>query len=150
MCYVLGSNWGTVDYDFYPKAFCPGHSFIIDYIGVVNRIAPYPAEQVLAAPIDIEALREHRSRIAHNTWVDMRTEIFAEMYEKPVYPANMFPVGKPPRNLTDKIEGAKQALDMLYGQGTFTPPHGMTPEQMSGELEKRVAHAHKTGTLRKD
>ncbi len=149
MCYLLGSNWGTVDYDFYPKAFCPGHSFIIDYIGVVNRIAPYPAEQVLAAPIDIEALREHRSRIAHNTWVDMRMEIFAEMYEKPIYPPNLFPVGKPPRNLTDKIEGAKTALDRLYAQGTFTPPFGMKPEDMSGELEKRVAHAHEMGTLRK-
>jgi hypothetical protein len=70
-------------------------------------------EQVLAAPIDIEALREHRSRIAHNTWVDMRTEIFAEMYQKPIYPPNQFPSGKPPRNLTDKIEGAKLALDRL-------------------------------------
>jgi predicted amidohydrolase len=149
MCYILGSNWGTVDYDFYPKAFCPGHSFIIDYLGVVNRIAPYPEEQVLAGPIDIEALREHRSRIAHNTWVDMRTEIFAEMYRKPIYPANLFPSGKPPRSLTDKIEGAKQALDTLYAQGTFTPPHGMKAEQMSRELADRVAYAHALGTLRK-
>ena len=58
MCYLLGSNWGTVNYDYYPKAFCPGHSFAIDYTGMVLREAPYPAEQVLAVPIDIEALRQ--------------------------------------------------------------------------------------------
>jgi len=72
------------------------------------------------------------------------------MYQKPVYPPNLFPSGKPPRNLTEKIEGAKQALDMLYGQGTFTPPFGLTADQMSAELAERVAWAHKTGTLRKD
>lgn len=149
MCYILGSNWGTVEYDYYPQAFCPGHSFIIDYIGVVNRIAPYPAEQVLAGPIDIEALREHRSRVSHNTWVDVRAEIFKEMYEKPIYPSNLFPPGRPARNLSEKIAGAKQALDVLYGQGTFTPPHGLTPEEMSRELDRRVEYAQSIGTLRK-
>ena len=40
MAYLLGSNWGTVNYDYYPKAFCPGHSFAIDYTGLVLREAP--------------------------------------------------------------------------------------------------------------
>ena len=26
MCYLLGSNWGQVNYAYYPKAFCPGNS----------------------------------------------------------------------------------------------------------------------------
>jgi hypothetical protein len=76
-------------------------------------------------------------------------EVFREMYEKPIYPANLFPVGKPPRSLTDKINGAKQALNTLYAQGTFTPPHGLSPTDMANELEKRVQHAHAIGTLRK-
>ena len=59
MCYLLGANWGTVDYAYYPKAFCPGDSFAIDYTGMVLREAPYPAEQVLAVTIDIQALRHH-------------------------------------------------------------------------------------------
>ncbi len=66
MCYLLGSNWGSVDYAYYPQSFCPGGSFIIDYTGMLVREAPYPSEQVIAAPIDIEALREHRSRCNHN------------------------------------------------------------------------------------
>lgn len=149
MCYLLGSNWGTVEYDFYPKAFCSGHSFIIDYIGMILRMASYPEEQVLAAPIDIEALREHRSRIAHNTWVDVRAEVFHEMYEKPIYPPNLFPSGKPPRSLTDKINGAKTALDSLYARGHFTPPDGYEADKMGEALQERVDQAHKQGTLLK-
>lgn len=149
MCYLLGSNWGTVDYDFYPRAFCSGHSFIIDYIGMILRMASYPEEQVLAAPIDIEALREHRSRIAHNTWVDVRAEVFKDMYEEPIYPANLFPPGKPPRSLTEKIDGAKAALDSLYARGHFTPPHGYESDKMGDALQERVDEAHAQGTLRK-
>ena len=150
MCYLLGSNWGTVDYDYYPRAFCSGHSFIIDYIGMIQRMASYPEEQVIAAPIDIEALREHRSRIAHNTWVDVRAEIFGEIYKQPIYPPNLFPAGRPPRNLTDKINGAKAALDDLYARGQFTPPDGYEADQMSQALQERVDDAHRQGTLRKD
>ncbi|MYE48133.1 MAG: nitrilase, partial [Gammaproteobacteria bacterium] len=80
MCYLLGSNWGTVDYDYYPRAFCPGGSFIIDYTGMMLRHANYPSEQVIGATIDIEALREHRSRCGHNCWVDVRTEGFKQIY----------------------------------------------------------------------
>ena len=150
MCYLLGSNWGTVDYGYYPRAFCSGHSFIIDYIGMIQRMASYPEEQVIAAPIDIEALREHRSRIAHNTWVDLRAEIFGEIYKQPIYPPNLFPSGRPPRNLTDKINGAKAALDALYARGQFTPPDGYEADKMSQALQDRVDDAHRQGTLRKD
>lgn len=149
MCYLLGSNWGTIEYDYYPKAFCPGHSLIVDYTGMVQRIAPYPQEQVIAAPIDIEALREHRSRISHNTWVDVRTEIFREIYEQPIYPSNLFPPGKPARALADKIDGTKQAMERLYRRGQFTPPAGYSIEQMPQLLADRVADGQRRGALRK-
>ena len=149
MCYLLGSNWGSVNYDFYPKAFCPGNSMIIDYTGMVLREAPYPAEQLIAATIDIEGLREHRTIANHNMWIDVRTEGFREMYEHSIYPPNLFPPGKPPRTLADKIEGAKTAMAGLYGRGHFTPPHGYEPEDMPGLLAKRVKYAQDTGRLRK-
>ena len=88
----------------------PGGSFAIDYTGMVMRHAPYPQEQVLAAMIDIEALREHRSRCNHNCWVDVRTEGFRQIYEKPIYPPNQFPVGRPPRTLADKMGPLKQVF----------------------------------------
>jgi predicted amidohydrolase len=150
MCYLLGSNWGVVNYDYYPKAFCPGHSLIIDYTGMILRQASYPAEQIIAATIDIEGLREHRSIANHNMWVDVRTEGFREMYEQSIYPINLFPPGNPPRRLSDKVEGCKTSFAGLYERGQFTPPHGYEPEDMPGLLEKRVKYAQETGRLRKE
>ena len=149
MAYVLGSNWGTVNYDYYPKAFCPGHSFAIDYTGLVLREAPYPEEQVLAVPIDIEALRQYRTRTGHNCWVDVRTEGFQEMYSNPIYPANRFPSGNPPRTLSEKVSICKEVFDELYRRGTFTPPAGYGPEDISQLLQDRIDYAQKTGRLRK-
>ncbi|MEL7028468.1 MAG: nitrilase, partial [Pseudomonadota bacterium] len=149
-CYLLGSNWGTVDYDYYPKAFCSGNSFAIDYTGQVMRHAPYPEEQVLAATIDIDALREHRSRCNHNTWVDVRTEGFKQIYENPIYPANQFPSGRPPKNLADKMGPVKQVIDDLYNRGQFTPPAGREIGDMSTLHERRIRHAQSIGTLRQD
>ena len=150
MCYLLGSNWGAVNYDYYPKAFCPGHSLIIDYTGMILRQASYPAEQIIAATIDIESLREHRSIANHNMWVDVRAEGFREIYEQPIYPPNLFPPGNPPRRLSDKVEGCKTSFAGLYQRGQFTPPHGYEPEDMPGLLEKRVKYAQETGRLRKE
>jgi predicted amidohydrolase len=149
MCYLLGSNWGSVDYAYYPRAFCPGYSFAIDYQGMMMREAPYPAEQVLSVTIDIESLREHRSRCNHNTWVDVRTEGFRQIYEKPIYPPNQFPSGKPPRTLADKMGPVEQVFRDLYGRGQFMPPGGMTVEEMPTQHAKRVKHAQDIGTLRK-
>lgn len=150
MAYVLGSNWGKVEYDYYPRAFCPGRSFAIDYTGMVLRCAEYPEEQVIGATIDIEALREHRSRSNHNTWVDVRTEGFRQIYENPIYPPNRFPSGRPPKNLADKLGPVKEVFGDLYGRGQFTPPAGMAPEDMPGVHERRIEAAQKIGALRKN
>jgi predicted amidohydrolase len=149
MAYLLGANWGSVNYEFYPKAFCPGNSFAIDYTGMLLRHAPYPSEQVLAVTIDIEALRQYRTRTAHNCWVDVRTEGFREIYEKPIYPPNRFPSGKPPRTLSDKISICKEVFDDLYERGQFTPPAGMGPKDVSKQLERRIQYAQETGRLKK-
>jgi predicted amidohydrolase len=149
MAYVLGSNWGSVGYAYYPSAFCPGNSIMIDYTGMIMREAPYPSEQVIAATIDIESLREHRSRCNHNTWVDVRTEGFRQIYDKPIYPPNQFPSGRPPRTLADKMGPVKQVFSDLYGRGQFTPPAGMTVADMPNLHEERVKQAQKAGTLRK-
>ncbi len=149
MCYLLGSNWGKVNYDYYPRAFCPGHSLIIDYTGMILREAPYPEEQVIAATIDIEGLREHRSHINHNCWIDVRAEVFRQIYDQPIYPPNRFPSGRPPRSLADKMGPCKEVLRELYARGTFVPPAGRTAEDMVQLLEDRIRYAQETGRLRK-
>jgi predicted amidohydrolase len=150
MAYLLGSNWGRVEYDYYPRAFCPGRSLIIDYTGMVLRCAEYPEEQVIGATIDIESLREHRSRSNHNCWVDLRTEGFRQIYENPIYPPNQFPSGRPPRNLADKLGPVKEVFRDLYGRGQFTPPAGMDVDDMPTLHERRIEAAQQIGTLRKN
>lgn len=150
MAYLLGSNWGEVRGGIYPRAFCPGKSMIIDYTGMVLREAPYPSEAIIACTIDIEALRRHRTIANHNTWIDVRTEPFKEIYENPIYSPNQFPDGKPPRNLAEKIIGAKDAYGRIYASGMFTPPAGYEPEDMPEFLHDRVRAAQARGTLRKD
>jgi hypothetical protein len=81
--------------------------------------------------------------------VDIRTEGFRQIYDKPIYPANQFPSGKPPRTLSDKMTVAKIAIDDLYARGQFMPPAGYKPDEMSGLLDKRIEHAQATGRLRK-
>ena len=132
-----------------PRAFCPGGSFVIDYTGMILREAAYPEEQVIGATIDIEALREHRARINHNCWVDVRTEGFRQIYEKPIYPGNRFPSGTPPRALSDKMAVCRDAIDDLYARGQFVPPHGQHAEEMSDKLDERIAYAQNTGRLLK-
>ncbi|HLF29622.1 MAG TPA: nitrilase-related carbon-nitrogen hydrolase [Xanthomonadales bacterium] len=149
MCYLLGSNWGSVNYEYYPKAFCPGYSYAIDYTGLVLREAPYPAEQVLSVTIDIEALRFHRTRANHNCWVDVRTEGFRQIYEKSIYPPNRFPSGHPPRTLAEKVSICKEVFDELYARGQLTPPAGYEPGDVSKLLQKRIDYAQGTGRLRK-
>ena len=149
MCYVLGSNWGTVNYEYYPRAFCPGNSFAIDYTGMLLRHAPYPAEQVLATTIDIDALRRHRSIANHNTWIDLRKEGFRQIYEESLYPPNRFPSGTPPRVLSEKISLCEEAYKKLYESGQFMPPGGYTIEEASKILSKRIKYAQETGRLRK-
>ena len=116
---------------------------------MVMREAPYPAEQVIGATIDIEALRQHRSRINHNCWVDVRTEAFRQIYENPIYPGNQFPSGRPPRTLSDKMKVTKMAIDELYARGQFVPPAGVAPDKVSELLDERIAYAQRTGRLRK-
>ena len=150
MCYLLGSNWGTVDHKYYPKAFCSGNSFAIDYTGMMMRHAPYPEEQVLAVTLDIEALREHRTRINHNMWVDVRTEAFKQIYENPNYPPNLFPSGNPPINLAHKMTGAYTSMDKMYKRGQFVMPFDKEGMKHSELLKSRITNAQKRGALRKD
>lgn len=149
MCYLFGANWGSVNYEYYPKAFCPGHSFGIDYKGLMMSEAPYPSEQVLAVTVDIEALRQYRTKINHNNWIDVRTEGFREMYTNPIYPANRFPSGQPPKALVEKITICKEVFDGLYARGQFTPPYGYEPEDISELLQSRIDYAQNTGRLKK-
>ena len=114
------------------------------------RHAPYPEDQVLAVTLDIEALREHRTRINHNMWVDVRTEAFKQIYENSNYPPNLFPSGNPPRNLAHKMTGAYTSMDRMYKSGQFVMPFDKDGMKHSDLLKSRISTAQDRGALRKD
>ena len=94
MCYLLVPTGARSITNITPGRSVPVTRSPIDYTGMVLRHMPYPEEQVLAVGIDIEALRHHRTKTIHNCWVDLRTEGFRQIYDKPIYPPNRFPAAK--------------------------------------------------------
>ena len=56
---------------------------------------------------------------------------------------------KPPRTLADKVSICKEVFDELHRRGTFTPPAGYGPEDISTLLQERIDYAQETGRLRK-
>lgn len=71
------------------------------------------------------------------------------MYTNPIYPANRFPSGQPPKALVEKITICKEVFDGLYARGQFTPPYGYEPEDISELLQSRIDYAQNTGRLKK-
>lgn len=46
--------------------------------------------------IDIEALRYHRASAQWDNWLkDLRTELYGRLYDKPIYPKNLY-LDRPP------------------------------------------------------
>jgi hypothetical protein len=80
----------------------------------------------------------------------VRTEGFRQIYEKSIYPPNRFPSGKPPRNLADKMGPVSDVFRDIYGRGQFTPPAGLSVDDMPKQHEARIRHAQRVGALRRD
>lgn len=88
--YLVNSNWGPIVGGVFPEAGIAGHSAIIDYVGNELARSPDSGEAVIRGKIDIEARREHAAGFYHNPVTQIRSELFAPYYSKPVYPANTF------------------------------------------------------------
>src|SRR6185436_14619944 len=93
--YIVAPNMGT--YYLFPEETTPidtfgGRSFVIDYKGrIVGRQDYGAGSTYVGGVIDIEALRDHRARAQWDNWMkDLRTELYQVVYEKPIYPKNLY------------------------------------------------------------
>ncbi len=93
--YIVAPNMGT--YYLFPEENTPidtfgGRSFIIDYKGRIVGKQDYGAGSTyVGGVIDIEALRDHRARAQWDNWMkDLRTELYQIVYDKPIYPKNLY------------------------------------------------------------
>ena len=93
--YIVAPNMGT--YYLFADESTPidtfgGRSYIINYRGQIVGRQDYGAGSTyVGGVIDIEAMRDHRSRAQWDNWMkDLRTELYQIVYEKPIYPKNLY------------------------------------------------------------
>lgn len=90
LAYVIAPTTGGVITEELPGSYFPGDSMIVDFEGVVVARAPYPGETIVSAVIHLEDLRRRRQHTTRNFLTQIRSELFQELYQKPIYPRNKF------------------------------------------------------------
>ncbi|WP_167487585.1 nitrilase-related carbon-nitrogen hydrolase [Nocardia terpenica] len=106
----------------HPVDIAGGNGHIVDYFGHVIGRAPSGANAIIAAPVDVEALRQYRMMNLNSNWLkDVRTELFRRMYDRPIHPANLWLDREPERHAAvDEIYRAN--IERLLRQGSYTAP----------------------------
>ena len=106
----------------HPVDIAGGNSHIVDYYGNIMSYSASGANTMVAAIIDVEALRNFRVMNLNSNWTkDLRTEIFKRMYEQPIHPKNLWLEHDPlTHEPVDEIYRAN--IGRLLERGTYTAP----------------------------
>jgi len=84
--YVVACSLGS-SYQNHPPYSWVGNSMIIDFEGRIIAQSPAgPSEQILVAPIYIKNLRAFRSTTEMCSLFHLRTELYRDIYNEPIYP----------------------------------------------------------------
>jgi len=111
----------------HPIDVAGGSSHIVDYVGNIISYSPSGSNTMVAAIIDIEALRQFRVMNLNSNWLkDLRTELFSKMYDKPIHPKNLW-LRQAPWN-HDRVDKVyRDNIERLIQRGTYTPPANVFP-----------------------
>ncbi|MEJ8567026.1 nitrilase-related carbon-nitrogen hydrolase [Elongatibacter sediminis] len=128
--YMLCPNTGPVYLSAsskHPIDIAGGNSHIVGYRGEILSRSASTNNTIVSAIIDIEALRQFRAMNLNSNWMkDLRTELFAEMYSKPIHPKNLWMEQEPLHHgKVDEIY--RQNIESLYERGAWTRPHVQHP-----------------------
>jgi beta-ureidopropionase len=106
----------------HPVDIAGGSSHIVDYFGNIMSYSASGANTMVAAILDIEALRQFRVMNLNSNWMkDLRTEVFRRMYEQPIHPKNLWMEQDPlPHEPVDEVY--RDNIQKLIARGAFTPP----------------------------
>lgn len=106
----------------HPVDIAGGSAHIVDYRGQVLSYSASTSNTIVAATVDIEALRNFRAMSLNNNWLkDLRVELFRRMYEQPIHPKNLWLRDDPkPHAVVDEIYRAN--IRRLVERGTWTRP----------------------------
>jgi hypothetical protein len=106
----------------HPIDIAGGSAHIVDYRGQVMAYSASGNNTIVAATIDVEALRNFRAMSLNNNWLkDLRVELFRRMYAEPIHPKNLWLHTEPqPHAAVDEIYRAN--IRRLVERGTWTEP----------------------------
>ncbi len=101
-----------------------GRSMIVDYKGrVVGKQLYGAGSSYVAGVIDIEALRDHRARAQWDNWMkDLRTEQYRLIYDRPIYPKNLYLDRPPYRHEDFRREVIEKQIKKMHDLGIWAPP----------------------------
>ena len=125
--YLVAPNVGT--YYLFPEEDTPidafgGRSFVINYKGQIVGRQDYGAGATyVAGVIDIEALRDHRARAQWDNWMkDLRTELYQMLYEKPIYPKNLYLDRAPMNHAEYREQVIEHQIALMHERGIWVKP----------------------------
>ena len=125
--YIVAPNLGT--YYLFPEDTTPidtfgGRSYIFNYKGQkVGKLEYSGGSSYVAGVIDIEALRDHRARAKWDNWMkDLRTELCQIIYEKPIYPKNLYLKREPMKHAEYEKKVIKRQVKLMHDRGTWKKP----------------------------
>lgn len=100
-----------------------GNSMIVDYQGrMISNHAAGGSASYAGAIIDIEALRQYRSRSSWGNWLkDLRTEQYRLIYDQPLYEKNRF-ISEPPLKHAENDRIVDEAVERMHERGIWTRP----------------------------
>lgn len=126
-CYLIACNDATyylnVESDIPIDTF-GGHSMIVDYRGnIVGRHDYSGASSWVVGTIDIEALRRFRASAQWDNWMkDLKTEQYQLIYEKPIYPKNLYLDRKPYNHAEYRKEVIEKQIELMHERGIWARP----------------------------
>lgn len=126
-CYLIACNVGTYYLDAgsdIPIDTFGGGSMIVDYKGQVAGRHDYGGgSSWVAGTIDVEALRGFRARAQWDNWIkDLKTEQYQVIYERPIYPKNLYLDRKPYDHATYRREVIDRQIELMHERDIWKRP----------------------------
>jgi predicted amidohydrolase len=125
--YIVAPNIGSYHLDAdHPVGIDAGggQSMIVDYRGqLVGKQRDTNGSTFVAGVINIEALRHHRASAQVTNWLkDVRSELAQIIYEKPVYPKNLYAKKIPAKHAKYKTDVIDKQVALMHKRGIWKKP----------------------------
>src|SRR5438093_216691 len=125
--FIVAPNMGT--YYLFPEETTPidtfgGRSYIIDYKGRIVGRQDYGAGSTYVAGVpDIEAILDQRARAQWDNWMkDIRCELYQLLYEKPIYPKNLYLKRAPMKHAEYREKVIKRQIRLMHDRDIWKRP----------------------------